>query len=97
MARDHTYHVYILTNRRRTVLYTGVSGDLIRRLSEHRAKTYSAFTARYNVDRLVYFETFGSAYDAIVREKQIKAGSRQDKLDLIDSINPTWRDLSEVV
>lgn len=89
------YYVYILTNRRHTVLYTGVTGDIHRRITEHRKGRGSKFTRRYNVNKLVYLEEFNYIYDAIDREKQIKAGPRAAKIDLIDSINPEWRDLTE--
>jgi putative endonuclease len=88
-------YVYILTNLRHTVLYTGVTNDLERRLAEHRSKENRGFTHRYNVTKLVYFEEFDTPFDAIQREKQIKAGSRQKKLDLINALNPTWRDLAD--
>lgn len=89
------YCVYILTNSRHTVLYTGVTNNLERRLSEHKSKIGSAFTKKYNIDQLVYFECGDDVSTAIFREKQIKAGSRQDKIDLINSINPEWKDLSK--
>jgi putative endonuclease len=89
------YCVYILTNSRHTVLYTGVTNNLERRLSEHKDKLGSAFTKRYNVNKLVYYECGDDIRIAIAREKQIKAGSRQDKIDLINSINPQWKDLSK--
>ena len=82
------YCVYILTNSRHTVLYTGVTNNLERRLSEHKDKLGSAFTRKYNVDQLVYYECGDDISVAIAREKQIKAGSRQDKIDLINGINP---------
>ena len=89
------YCVYILTNSRHTVLYTGVTNNLERRLSEHKSKMRSAFTKKYNIDKLVYFEWGDNINAAIFREKQIKAGSRQDKIDLINSMNPAWKDLYE--
>ena len=89
------YCVYILTNSRHTVLYTGVTNNLERRLSEHKNKMGSAFTKRYNIDKLVYFECGDDINVAITREKQIKAGSRQDKIDLINTMNPAWKDLYE--
>jgi putative endonuclease len=89
----HRYFVYILTNDRHTVLYTGVTNDLLRRIGEHRAKTFPGFTRRYNVHKLVYFEEYGEVIDAIAREKQIKAGSRRKKIAWINSMNPEWRDL----
>jgi putative endonuclease len=87
------YSIYILTNDRHTVLYTGVTNNLQRRISEHRAG-FSSFTSRYNVHKLVYFEEFHEVNDAIAREKQIKRGSRQKKMALINGTNPDWRDLS---
>jgi len=93
--RNKQYCIYILTNSRHTVLYTGVTNNLERRLLEHKSKTGNAFTKRYNVDQLVYFECGDDINMAIAREKQIKAGSRQDKIDLINSVNPEWKDLSK--
>jgi putative endonuclease len=87
------YFVYILTNARHTVLYTGVTNNLLRRVLEHKNKIGCSFTKRYNVDQLVYFESGDDINQAIYREKQIKAGSRQDKLDLINRTNPEWKDL----
>jgi putative endonuclease len=89
-----TYQVYILTNKNQTVLYTGVTSNLKLRVEQHKLKTNpKSFTARYNVDVLVYYELFFDIGEAIVREKQIKAGSRQKKLDLINGSNSEWRDL----
>jgi putative endonuclease len=94
--QDRICAVYILTNPNRTVLYTGVTIDLATRLVGHRGKQDpSAFTARYNVTRLVYFEPFDDIVDAIAREKQIKAGSRRKKLEFIQRQNAEWRDLYE--
>jgi putative endonuclease len=89
--------VYLLTNRHHTVVYTGVTGNVHRRMKQHKQKHNPGFTARYNADRLVYFECYERINDALAREKQIKAGSRQKKLDLINAFNPDWRDLSEEV
>ncbi len=90
-----TYYVYILSNKRRTVLYTGRTHDLSKRMIEHKQKLVpKSFTARYNIDRLIYFEKYGDEEEAKQREYQIKAGSRQKKIDLIRSINPDWKDLS---
>ena len=89
------YCVYISTNDRRTVLYTGVTNDLQKRLYQHKSKAVRGFTQRYNVDILVYYEAFEDIRAAIAREKQIKAGSRQKKIDLINRDNPLWRDLYE--
>ena len=85
--------VYILTNYRNTVLYTGVTRSLRWRIREHRDCVGSKFTARYNLRKLVYFEKFDRPRDAIFREKQIKAGSRARKIALIQSLNPGWKDL----
>jgi len=87
--------IYILTNKHNNVLYTGVTSDLKKRVWEHREKLVEGFTKRYNVAKLVYYEMFADIRDAIVREKQIKAGSRQKKIDLIVGMNPDWRDLYE--
>ncbi|MFP9118618.1 GIY-YIG nuclease family protein [Flavobacterium sp. RNTU_13] len=86
--------VYIITNHNNTVLYTGVTSDLHERISQHKQKRYpDSFSARYNLNKLVYFEAFQMIEDAITREKQIKAGSRAKKVKLIESINPGWEDL----
>jgi putative endonuclease len=90
-----TFHVYILTNLRHTVLYTGVTGWLRLRLTQHRRFAGSRFAAAYRANRLVYLETYPTMLEAIAREKQLKGGSRADKLRLIESANPEWRDLSE--
>lgn len=87
--------IYILTNKNNTVLYTGVTSDLRKRLYEHKNKLFeSSFTARYNVSKLVYYEVFTSIEEAIAREKQIKAGSRKKKIALIENMNPKWNDLT---
>lgn len=87
------YDVYILTNKTKTVLYTGITSDLAGRVWEHKNKQYQGFTARYNVDLLVYFETFNNPDDAIHREKQIKNLLRKKKEALINDFNPEWKDL----
>ena len=87
--------IYILTNKNNSVLYTGVTSDLRKRLYEHKNKIYaSSFTSKYNISKLVYFEVFSLIEEAIAREKQIKAGSRKKKIDLINNLNPDWNDLS---
>jgi len=86
-------YVYLMTNQRNTVLYVGVTNDLVRRVAEHRAGKAGSFTTRYRVTKLVCYETFGDPYRAIAREKQLKSGSRQQKLDLIHAANPSWQDL----
>ena len=92
---NRQYYVYIMTNKRNTVLYTGVTNDLERRVYEHKAKLVEGFTKKYNVTKLVYYEIFEDPRNAILREKQIKGGSRQKKIDLINGINREWRDLYE--
>jgi len=94
-AAPSQYCVYILSNKTGSVLYTGVTGDLTRRVFEHKGRFVSGFTSRYNVDLLVYYEMCDDPTAAIEREKQIKAGSRAKKLSLIRSLNPEWRDLYE--
>ena len=83
------YYIYILTNKRNNVLYTGVTNDLQRRVSEHREKLVGGFTKKYNVNKLVYYEETESIEAALNREKQIKGGSRQKKIDLIEGMNPS--------
>ena len=84
-----------MTNDNNSVLYTGVTSNLNERVIKHKSKEYSgSFTCRYNIRKLVYFECFDSIVEAIKREKQIKGGSRKKKLDLINSSNPEWGDLT---
>ncbi|MGB1206764.1 MAG: GIY-YIG nuclease family protein [Chitinophagales bacterium] len=91
----HQYYVYIMTNRFDTVVYTGVTNNLERRVREHKEQKHkNSFTSRYKINKLVYYETFKYIDQAIAREKQIKAGSRKKKEELINSINPRWEDLS---
>lgn len=85
--------MYILASRSR-VLYIGITGNLDRRIAEHKAHEVDGFTKRYNVDRLVYVETCGRVDDAIAREKQLKGWRRDRKIALIESVNPDWRDLA---
>lgn len=84
-----------MTNNYNTVLYTGVTNDLQRRVYEHKSKLIDGFTKKYNVTKIVYYEIFEDVNAAISREKQIKAGSRQKKIDLVNSINQEWKDLYE--
>lgn len=85
---------YIITNKNNTTLYVGVTSNLPKRILEHKEKRYSnSFSSRYNLNKLVYWEAFQQIGDAIAREKQLKAGSRKKKLDLINSQNPEWKDL----
>jgi putative endonuclease len=90
---DRTYYVYIVANEANYVLYTGMTNDLKRRIYEHRNGAHDGFTKQYRCHKLVYYEMFAFAPDAISREKQIKAGSREKKKKLINEFNPTWRDL----
>lgn len=87
--------VYFMTNKNHTVIYTGVTSDLKKRVCQHKTKYYKGFTARYNCSHLVYFERLDSMMEAIAREKQLKAGSRTKKEQLINAVNPGWKDLSD--
>ena len=84
-----------MTNKTNRVLYTGVTNDLKRRAYEHREKLAEGFTKKYNVNKLVYYEVFSDIESAILREKQIKGGSRKKKIDLVNNMNKEWRDLYE--
>ena len=90
---DKSYFVYIITNKNNNVLYTGITNNLIRRIYEHKEKIFKGFSAKYNLNKLVYFGCTNDVKEAINREKQIKGGSRKKKLDLINSMNPNWEDL----
>lgn len=91
-------YIYILFNKRNGTLYTGVTSNLKQRVYEHKTKVHEdSFTAKYGVDKLGYYEEFVLIKDAIAREKQIKAGSRAKKLQLIESINPDWVDLYDTL
>ena len=89
------YYVYLMTNPRNSVLYAGVTNDLRKRCFEHKEKLAKGFTAKCNVVKLVYYEVFEDVSSAICREKQLKAGSRQRKIELVNSVNKDWRDLYE--
>ena len=89
----HLYYVYLLTNSNHTVFYTGVTNDLVRRLSEHKEKKINGFTQKYNVNKLIYFEKFDLIDLAIAREKQIKGYSRSKKIALIELTNRAWFEL----
>jgi putative endonuclease len=93
MVKVHEYYVYILTNAYDTVLYTGITNDIERRCLEHKKKYVKGFTQKYNVDKLVYFETYNEVEEAIKREKQIKGYSRSKKDALIEGFNKDWQDL----
>ena len=92
---NRQFYVYILTNKNNSVLYTGVTNDLIRRVYEHKNKLVEGFTKKYNVDKLVFYEVCEDINDAIAREKQIKGGSRAKKIKLIEEMNKSWHDLYE--
>lgn len=87
------YCVYIITNTSNTVLYTGVTGELVGRIWHHKNKSVSSFSSRYNLNKLVYYEIYEDINLAIAREKQIKAGSRKKKIELVQKKNPEWKDL----
>jgi putative endonuclease len=89
------FYVYIMTNPKHRTLYTGVTSNLPARVFEHKEKITAGFTSRYNINMLVYYEEQADAPIAIAREKQLKGGSRQDKINLINGMNPGWCDLSE--
>jgi len=89
------YFVYIMTNRKDGTLYIGMTNDLARRCYEHREKLVAGFTQKYNLHRLVYYETYSTALEAIQREKNMKEWNRAWKIDLIENINPDWCDLYE--
>ncbi len=93
--RKRAYHIYMLTNQNHSVLYTGVTTDIVKRIWQHKQKKIKGFTKKYNIDKLVFLEEYDRIDLAIEREKQIKAGSRQKKMDLITGMNPEWKDLYE--
>jgi len=86
-------YVYIMTNKNNTVLYTGVTSNIVSRIHQHKNKTIKGFTSKFNCTKLVYFEIGNGMEGCILREKQIKAGSRQKKIQLIEGMNPQWKDL----
>ena len=97
MAVGNQYCVYIMTNTHHTVLYTGVTNDLARRVYEHKNGLGGIFTKKYNIQKLVYYEVGEDVKTVIAREKQIKGGSRKKKIELINSKNPEWKDLYEEI
>lgn len=92
---EGAFAVYILANRHHTVLYVGMTNDLLRRATEHREGKLPGFAAQYQAAKLIYYELHPDAWSAIEREKQLKAGSRRSKVALIESLNSGWRDLYE--
>ena len=93
MTKVNQYYVYILFSKRNGTLYVGVTSDLKKRVWEHKIKVIEGFTQKYSVDKLGYYEITNDINTAILREKQIKAGNRKKKMDLIESVNPNWKDL----
>ena len=93
MTKVNQYYVYILFSKRNGTLYVGVTSDLKKRVWEHKNKVIEGFTQKYSVDKLGYYEITNDINTAILREKQIKAGNRKKKMDLIESVNPNWKDL----
>lgn len=91
------YFVYILTNRTDRVLYVGITNNLSRRVREHKSKLVDGFSKKYNLNKLVFFESFNNPVDAISAEKRIKGWTRKKKIELIDSKNPEWEDLFTVL
>lgn len=90
-----TWYVYIMSNKPQGVLYIGVTNNLEERVKEHKLKVYPlAFTAKYNCNKLIYFEEFSSGFEAAIREKQFKKWKREWKIKLIEDINPSWMDIS---
>ncbi len=88
-------YIYIITNKNNTTLYTGVTSNLQKRIYEHKNHLLDGFSRKYNLEKLVYFEIYERIDEAISREKQIKGGARKKKIELINSINPEWNDLSK--
>ena len=95
MPSEHQYYVYLLTNRNNKVMYVGMTNDLRRRVYQHKKKLIPGFTQKYNVDKLVHYETTTDVRAAIAREKEIKKWRREKKNNLVVAANPEWKDLSE--
>jgi len=91
--KSYQAYVYILTNKNNSVLYTGVTRNLINRIYQHKHEPTKGFTKQYNVNKLVFYEIYEDIYKAIEKEKQLKKGNRQKKIELIESVNPSWKDL----
>ncbi|QCX01490.1 GIY-YIG nuclease family protein [Aggregatimonas sangjinii] len=88
-------HIYFMANKNNTVIYIGVTSNMVRRIYQHKIKFYKGFTSKYNCNKLVYFEEFNDINQALARERQLKAGNRRRKEKLIKSMNPDWKDLSD--
>ena len=93
--KSHLYYVYIVTNKSNTVLYIGVTSNLQERILQHKEKVFKGFTSKYECNKLVYFEEYQWIHNAIAREKKLKGGSRQNKINIIVQNNPSWRDLTD--
>jgi len=94
---DKQFYVYIMTNKNNTVLYTGMTNDLHRRVFEHKNKLLDGFTKKYNINKLVFYEMYDDIRYAISREKQIKGGTRARKIELIKEMNSGWKDLYDAI
>ena len=95
MIEERNYYVYINTNKLHQVFYTGITNNILNRNNQHKNKDNKiSFSAKYKVNKLVWYEIFNNIYDAIAREKQIKGGSRKKKIALINKLNPMWKDLT---
>ena len=94
---NKTGYIYILTTENNKVMYIGVTSNLVKRVYEHKTHVYKGFTSKYNVAKLVYFEEFPEIEQAILREKQLKKWHREWKNQLVESMNPKWKDLSEMI
>ena len=90
-------YIYILFNKRNGTLYTGVTSNLVQRIYQHKNKVIDGFSKKYDIDKLGYYEVFDDIESAIIREKQIKSGSRSNKIKLIKSLNPEWKDLYDSI
>ena len=97
MSKSKQYYIYILFNKRNGTLYVGVTSNLKKRIWEHKNKFVDGFTKKYGVDKLGYYETTENIESAILREKQLKAGTRKKKIELIESVNPDWIDLYDSI
>jgi putative endonuclease len=94
---DKNYYLYIVASKRNGTLYIGVTGDLIKRIYEHKQNVVDGFTKKYNIHNLVYYETYGDIEEAILREKQIKKWNRKWKIQIIEENNPEWKDLYKTI
>ncbi len=95
MMWNYNFYVYIVTNENHTALYTGVTNDLRRRISEHKSRKTKGFTSKYKCTKLVWYEHYTDINHAISKEKRIKGGSRGKKFNLVDEMNPGWKDLAK--